>query len=54
MAAQGELDRAQKAVRELSRYFDWVKEGISPEERGWLLGQIQTLLGRLKVLADVR
>jgi len=54
MAAHGEFDEALTAVGELSRYFDSVKENISPEEKGRLFEQIQALLGKFKARRDLR
>jgi len=48
MAAHGELDEALTAVGELRRYFEWVKDDFSVEERGELLDQIQALSGKIR------
>jgi len=37
------MEDALNGSRELRRYFEWIKEDLSPAERGVLFEQIQTL-----------
>jgi hypothetical protein len=48
MVAAGEIHEAIAAGQELRRYFGWVGETVSPEERDLLLNQIQALPGNLR------
>jgi hypothetical protein len=48
MVAHGRKDEALKAFHEVRRYFEWVKEGISPEDRGPIFEQLQALPGLFK------
>jgi hypothetical protein len=48
MFAAGEMHEAIAAGEELRRYFGWIGETVSPEERDLLLEQIQALPGNVK------
>jgi hypothetical protein len=43
MAAEGEIDEATMKAQDLPRYFEWVRETLSPEDRRSLWQQIQAL-----------
>jgi hypothetical protein len=43
LALHGDMEDALNGSNELRRYFEWIKEGLSPVERGVLAEQIQTL-----------
>jgi hypothetical protein len=43
LAAHGYMEDAVNRSSELRRYFEWVKEDLSPDQRGLLFEQIQTL-----------
>jgi hypothetical protein len=43
LAARGDMEDALSGSNELRRYFEWIKEDLSPAERGSLFEQIQTL-----------
>ena len=49
MAAHGDMEDALNASSELRRYFEWVKEDLSPAERGALFQEIQTLPKSIEV-----
>jgi hypothetical protein len=44
LAAHGDMEGALNGSDELRRYFEWVKEDLSPDQRALLSEQIQTLL----------
>jgi len=48
MVAHGRVEEALTALQEVRRYFEWVREGISPEERGPIFEQIRALPGIIK------
>lgn len=43
LAAHGDMEDALNGSGELRRYFEWIKEDLSPAERGVLFEEIQTL-----------
>jgi hypothetical protein len=43
LAAHGKREDAMNGSDELRRYFEWIKEDLSPVERSVLSEQIQTL-----------
>lgn len=43
LAAHGDMEDALNGSNELRRYFEWIKEDLSPAERLVLFEQIQTL-----------
>ena len=43
LATHGDIQDALTASYEVRRYFEWIKEDLSPFERGILFEQIQTL-----------
>jgi len=53
LAAHGDMEDALNGSNELRRYFEWIKEGLSPLERGALLEQIQTLPNPLNIRDDL-
>jgi hypothetical protein len=49
LAGHGDMEDALNGSGELRRYFEWVKEDLSPDQRGLLSEQIQTLQNPLKI-----
>jgi len=43
LAAHGDMEDALNGSGELRRYFEWVKEDLSADQRALLSEQIQTL-----------
>jgi hypothetical protein len=43
LAAHGDMEDALNGSGELRRYFEWIKEHLSPDQRALLSEQIQTL-----------
>jgi hypothetical protein len=48
MVADGEIYEATMKAQDLQRYFEWVRETLSPEDRRSLWQQIQALPRNLK------
>jgi hypothetical protein len=52
LAAHGDMEDALNASSELRCYFEWVKENLSPAERGVFFQQIQTLPKPIEIRDD--
>ena len=49
MVAEGKIDEATIEGHELQRYFEWVRETLSPEDKRILRQQIEALPRSLEI-----
>jgi hypothetical protein len=52
LAVHGDMEDALNRSSELRRYFEWIKESLSPGERGFLFEQIQALPKAIEIRDD--